>query len=180
MEIERFQRLLHDPTRSKQDLMRMRENAINRNEIAHIRAAENALDERFPEWQAARTRSGGKAPTLVEFQGEKLLCDSAKDAYLWLIEKFLRQHPGLLEMDWSVFRRNKVTFFSKSLQELFKGYTGVVERSMHRKLSNGWYAKTNLSNGQKLDSLRHLAALAGLHFGRDWDWKETSKDDLGI
>jgi hypothetical protein len=180
MDIEKFQRLLHDPGRSKHDLMQMHENAIKKSEVAHIRAAENALDKRFPNWRVVRTHGGGKEPTLVEFKGQKVLCDSAKDAYLWLVEKFLLQHPDLLERDWSVFHRDKGTFFSRSLQELFKGYKGDVEPYMHCKLSNGWHAKANLPNDQKLDSLAHLAALAGMQFGNDWDWKDMSQEDLGI
>jgi hypothetical protein len=42
------------------------------------------------------------------------------------------------------------------------------------------HAKTNISNDQKLDSLMFLSALARLQFGDDWNWEETSKEELGI
>jgi hypothetical protein len=180
MDIERFQRLLLDPSRSKQDLMKMREHAIDKNAIAHIRAAENALDERFPGWGVVRTHGGGREPTYVEFNGQKVLCDSAKDGYIWLVERFLLNYPDLLEKDWSIFNRKQGVFFSRSLQELFKDYTSEVLPSMHSRLLNGWHAKTNISNAQKLDSLIHLSALAGLTMGKDWDWNDVSKENLGF
>ena len=97
-----------------------------------------------------------------------------------LVTQTLSCTPDLLEKDWSVFNRNKGVLFSRTLKELFNGYKSGIQSHMHYKLSNGWLAKTNISNDQKLDGLIYLSVLAGLQFGKDWDWKDVSKEELGI
>lgn len=81
------------------DLIRMHQNAQIKGAAEFVHVAEEALNRRFPGWNRGRTRS---TPTRVRFGGEEQLLQSAKEAYIWLIEKFIANGPSILgQVDWS-------------------------------------------------------------------------------
>lgn len=181
MDIDRFRALLDDPAKSKQDLMTMRENALRANVIEHVRAAEHALDLRFPSWRTIRSRRGGSKPTDVEFLGKKEHFDSEKEAYVWLIERFLQHYPKpFVELNWEtvfVAKGPRALFFAKSLRRLFGKKQHLAEdQNKYHRLTNGWYAKLVLSEPQKLGLLMKFATVAKLSFGADWDWDSRGKN----
>jgi hypothetical protein len=185
MNIDRFVALINGPTKSKKDLMIMRENAIQLNAVEHVHLAEKVLDTRFPEWSTVRTRRGGNTPTTVMFFGKEQHFTTAKDAYVWLIERFTQYYPTpFVELDWQtvfVAKGPRTWFFAKSIRKLFGSNTGLAEdRNKYHRLTNGWYAKLVLSNKQKLELLMKFSVIASLRFGTDWDWNDLGKNNAHI
>lgn len=180
MDINRFLMLLQDPAREQKDLMTMRENALARNAIEHVHAAECILNQRFPNWRIVRSRRGGSKPTDAMFLGKKIHFDSEKDAYIWLMERFTQYYPKLFnEINWAtvfVAKGKRTLYFARSLSQLFSTAPDhVVDAHKYHRLANGWYAKLVLSEPQKIHLLRKFAAVAKLRIGTDWDWDDFSK-----
>src|SRR5687768_7466402 len=145
MDIARFEALLNDPAKSKDDLMTMRQNAARKSAVEHVALVERVLDKRFPEWRVVRTRRGGATPTDVSFRGEKRHFETAREAYVWLIEQFIRAYPKpFVDLDWEtlfVARGPRAIFFARSLRKLFGDKDHLAaDTSKHQRLSNGWYA----------------------------------------
>lgn len=176
MDIERFQAQLDSPRHSQADLVTMRENVLRRNANGHRHAAEVTLDRRFPGWRTVKSRRGGAKATHVEFQGRKEHFDSEKDAYVWLLERFIQHYPKpFVELDRETLylaKGQRKLYFAKSLQRLFgeDGQHLAADPNMWCRLSNGWYAKLVLSELQKVALLTKFSTLARLRFGADWDW----------
>jgi hypothetical protein len=180
MDIDRFLALLNDPEKSKQDLMTMRENAMRSNAIEHVHLAEKILDTRFPGRNSVRARRGGSTPTNVMFFGKQQHFSTAKDAYVWLIERFTQHYPKpFVDLDWEtlfVAKGPRALFFAKSVRKLFGNNTHLAEdKNKYHHLTNGWYAKLVLSNKQKLELLMKFSTVASLRFGTDWDWNDLGK-----
>ena len=175
MNIERFLALLNDPAKTKQDLMTIRENAIRSNAIEHVHHAERVLEERFPSWRVVKSRRGGPTPTDVMFLKKRQHFNTAKDAYVWLIERFTQHYPKpFVELDWEtvfVAKGPRALYFAMSVSKLFGARTHLSEdKNKYHRLTNGWYAKLVLSNKQKLELLMKFSTVARLRFGSDWDW----------
>lgn len=187
MDIERFRVLLEDLSKTQEDLVTMRANALQINAISHVHAAEAALDVRFPSWRVVRSRRGGAKPTEAMFQGRHKHFDSEKDAYVWLIERFVQHYPQLFDAPDGntlyVVKGSRAMYFAMSLRRLFgdKPLLAADPNKYHR-LFNGWYAKLVLSEPQKLSLLSKFATVAGLKFGTDWDWNSLGKNspDLDV
>jgi hypothetical protein len=185
MDIDRFRSYLQDSKKSQEDLMTMRENAITKNEIEHIRLAENVLDQRFPNWRTIKSRRGGSKPTDVMFSGKDLHFDSEKDAYIWLMERFTQHYPKLFaEINWEtafVAKGKRALYFAKSLENLFRtSPEHTADNNKYHCLTNGWYAKLVLSEVQKVDLLFKFATMANLRFGEDWDWNARGRNSPQI
>lgn len=176
MDLERFRALLEQPGRSKADLVTMRHNALRQNALAHVHAAEATLERRFPGWRKVRSRRGGRKATDVEFRGRKEHFDNEKDAYVWLVERFIQHYPKpFVELDWEtlfVAKGPRTLYFAKSLHRLFgeQGQHMAADQNKWCRLSNDWYAKLVLSEWQKVGLLMKFATVAKLLFGVDWDW----------
>jgi len=109
------------------------------------------------------------------FRGNRQHFDTAKDAYVWLIERFTQHYPKpFVELDWEtvfVAKGPRALYFAKSLAKLFGAAAHLSEdKNKYTRLTNGWYAKLVLSNKQKLELLMKFSTVAGLRFGSDWDW----------
>jgi hypothetical protein len=104
-------------------------------------------------------------PTAVIFRGERKVLPSEQDAYVWLIDQFLRYTPDLFTNP-------------KSGPHLCKGRRGAdlfagSNQKMNQpgKLANGWWAELCLSNDQKVRILDAVAQYADLKRGTDWEWQ---------
>ncbi len=89
MDIEKFKCLVTDHRRTKDELQTMLKNAISKGESEFAYVAKDQLDIRFPGWDSIRSRKGGATPTIAAFRGVEHRFDTAKEAYFWLIEKFI-------------------------------------------------------------------------------------------
>ena len=175
MSPERFRELVYDPRRTREQIEQMRTNALNKDEIDLARIAETALAERFPDRGRARKRRGGPVPTMARFRGEEKWFRSAKDAYVWLIEKFIWDRPDVLGGE--VWQRKfvaegwAVSYFAKDLKSLFLRSPHLAnDPNKYTRLGDGWFADLNLNNDQKFCILSRFSAVAGYTFEKDWDW----------
>jgi hypothetical protein len=191
MDPDPFQAMLDDSRRSKDDLVTIRENTLRQNDLARVHAVEAVLDRQFPNWRVIRTRRGGPEATDVEFKGRTAHFNTQKDAYIWLLERFIQAYPKPFEemSRDTVFiaKGPRALFFAKSLEQLFgdEHQDLASDSTKWRQLSNGWYAKLVLSEVQKRELLTKFATVARWRFGIDWDWNgkgranpEPSTDEL--
>ena len=93
MELEKFREMVEWTNRSKEELLAMRANALRKDAFSHILVVEQVLEQRFPGWRERPTKRGGSKPTVAMFQGEQQDFPSEKEAYLWLIERFIAHNP---------------------------------------------------------------------------------------
>jgi hypothetical protein len=171
MDIARFRH--NCSTASLESLLTMRANAQAKGANEFVRAAEAELNQRFPGWNRVRTRS---TPTKVRFDQDEQLFDTAKEAYLWLVEKFAAARPSTFQkVDWStqfVVEGTKRRYFARNPKGLFPAAPQRAEdASLYEKLSNGWFAITNLNNDEKFAILCRLAAVGKMEFERHWYWE---------
>ena len=175
MNRERFRELVNDPRKTREEIEQMRINALNKGEIELAHIAKIALDERFPGWDRSRKRSGGSVPTLARFREEQEWFPSAKEAYVWLMGRFIWDRPDILGgEDWQrefIAKGRSVNYFAKDLKSLFHHSPHLADDpNKYTRLGDGWFADLNLSNRQKFQILCRFAAIAGYGFEKDWDW----------
>ena len=173
MNLERFRQNCDSLGMSLSDLLSMRHNAEARGAVEFIRVAEEALDRRFPGWNQTSSRG---TPTKVSFGGEQRLFETAKAAYVWLIECFVEAFPSQLErVDWSsafVAEGRKRLYFARSPEELFFSTPLLAkDKNNFHQLRNGWFVNLNLANDQKFQILCRFAAVVGSTFGQQWTWE---------
>ena len=161
----------------------MMRNAVSKNEreLAHI--AKEVLDRRFPGWDAVAHKASGARFTTAFYCGIERHFPTSKEAYLWLIERFISAKPELFEkISWeTVFvpKGKKRNYFAPALEKLFHGSPHLAEdRNNYAKLTNGWFANTNLDNNRKYEILCRFAGVAKLEHEREWRWdvRDPSKD----
>lgn len=181
---ERFRGLVRDPSRTRQDLEQMMRNAIAKGESELARIAKDALDSRFPGWDTVRHKAAGARLNVAHFHGTKKHFDTSKEGYIWLLERFIGVKPKLFEtINWEtvfVTKGRKRNYFGKNLKTMFHGSPHLADdRNNYARLTNGWYANTNLNNAQKFDILCRFAAIAKLEYDKDWRWDvEDPSDEL--
>lgn len=175
MDKERFLETARRGSTTLDDLLSMRRNAIVRNHIEYVNLAERVLDERFPTWRKVISKPGGKTPTDVRFLDKKASFDTAKDAYVWMVERFIQHRPALFDhpdADTRFVAMGPGTrYFARSRAKLFEANPELEENpGMSCQLSNGWFAKLNLSNKQKLDVLGRIGSVCQLREETDWSF----------
>jgi hypothetical protein len=174
MDISRFQEQLNDPANSRQDLLTMRENAIRKGEREFARVAEDTLDKRFPGWNQVRSRRGRVTPTDVRFFAERRHFGTAKEAYVWLIERFVQHYPKpFVDLDWETIflaKGPRAVFFARSLGKLSGEKEHLADDpNKYQRLTNGWFANSFSATSRRLKS---CSSLDLLHI--------SSSDEIGI
>ena len=151
----------------------------------HAAIVEAELNRRFPGWDSARTRRGGRRPTTARFNEKQHDFDSARDAYVWLVERFAETIPEVfvnVRFETTGYfgvglRRSRGTgasrnYFAKSPGGLFLRTPTLAEnQSNYRRLTNGWYVNLNLNTRENFEILCRLSTIAELSHGKDWDWE---------
>lgn len=121
----------------------------------------------------------GPKYTTVSFRGIKQQFPTSKDAYVWLVEKFMGAKPDLLESHWQrqFAAKGRVrNYFSRNKKEMFLAAPELADdENNFTRLGNGWYAILNLSNAEKVRILGKLAVIANLQHKQDWDWVDGTK-----
>lgn len=176
MEIDRYKQLVNDPRRTQEELKTMLANALAKGEIDYAGIVEYRLDDVFPGWNDVRTRKGGSTPTVAGFRGVDRHFDTAKEAYCWLIEKFIEAYPTLFESpNWEtifVAAGRQRNYFGRDLKKMFHGSPHLAsDPNFYSKLPSGWYVNLNLSNREKLRILCNFAAVAQFKHNVDWRWE---------
>jgi hypothetical protein len=126
-----------------------------------------------------------KIPTWATFRGNRHRCESAKDAYVWLVERFVREHPEPFhELNWEtefVMKGKSRNYFARTPERLYWKSPHLAEdRNNFHQLPNGWYAALNLSNDEKLGILLRLATVAKLRLDVDWKWEPEASGDARV
>ncbi len=117
------------------------------------------------------------------FRGKEHQFDSARDAYVWLVERFAEVNPALLsDRRWettgfvAVGRQRGPNgparnYFASSPARLFRQTPELADApSNYYRLTNVRYANLNLETPENFEILCRFAAVSGLEHGKDWDW----------
>lgn len=166
----------------------MLKNAISNGETEFAYIAKAQLDSRFPTWKCVRSRRGGATPAVASFHNVKQRFETAKEAYVWLIEKFIEAHPEpFLTSSWEtmfIAKGTRRNYFGRNLKKMFHGSPHLADdQNNYMRLSNGWFANLNLNNDEKLTILFKFAAVGNFVFDQEWKWEIEEKlvgDDLDI
>lgn len=184
MDRDQYQKLVNDPRRTREGIEQMRRNALDKGEIELAHIAKIALDERFPGWDRPKRKASGATPTIASFRDKQESFSTAKDAYVWLMNHFVRDRPEILESeDWQaefVSKGQAVHYFARDRKSLFHRSPHLADDpNFYTRLDKGWFADLNLSNEQKFKILCRFAAVAEYRFEKDWNWEvqgEKKKD----
>ncbi|MDA1316141.1 MAG: hypothetical protein O2968_22705, partial [Acidobacteria bacterium] len=145
MDLDKFKAMATAPGRTRADLETIRSNAMKKGAEPHVRIVERILDERFPQWRGGRRKSGGATPTTAMFRGEEQYFPTAKDAYRWLIDLFIRAAPHVLRgEEWQrefVSKRNTGSHFSRELRDLYRDSPHLAsDPNFYTRVGDGWFA----------------------------------------
>lgn len=184
MDIEKFRHMVNSPNQTKTELMNVWENARRKGASEHLEIVSEVLNRRFPGWgdtQAAK--QGGKTPNVARFRGKEASFDTAREGYVWLIERFVGIRPTLFSDPSSETLRlalgRRRNYFAKTPSALFRSSPHLADNEANfTRLSNGWLANVNLNNAQKFDVLMRFAGLTGAQYPDEWDWLVHGATDL--
>jgi hypothetical protein len=150
----------------------------------HALIVKRELDERFTGWDKPRSRRGGSRPTIARFRANAQEFETARAAYIWLVERFAAENPALFtDIRWEttgyvgVGRRcgphgAARNYFAKAPTRLFRQTPSLADNpnNFHR-LTNGWYLNLNLNTRENFEILCRFSIVSKLRHGDDWDWE---------
>jgi hypothetical protein len=125
MDLEKFTKLVSDLARSEEDLRGMLTNALNGGAREHAAVAKAELDRRFPGWDVPKSRKGGPKPTVARFLAQEQSFSTSRDAYIWLIKRFIEAKPSVFDdpskdtIHLAVGKSRN--YFGRNLQKMFRG-----------------------------------------------------------
>jgi hypothetical protein len=177
MDLERFKAVASDPKRTLAELAQMKVNALAKNNWEAVEILDQVMAGR-PSVKA--TGKVGRTPTQASFKGEKRDFDSAKEAYLWLVERFRGTSAGLLERyvdDYSRVNRSRGLRFATASEKLFPpGSSRVGNPQFVHNFGDGWFADVNISNDDKYAALLMLSSLSGIS-EPEWQFQPSIASD---
>jgi hypothetical protein len=131
MDINKFSRLVADPSRSQKELKTMLENARTKSLKDLVAIAKAELDKRFPGWDHVRTRHGGAKPAIARFLGKEQHFDTSKGAYIWLVERLAANNPMMFDEPSKntlyVALGRRRNYFGRSPAEMFESNRELAE-----------------------------------------------------
>jgi len=170
MDLEKYRVTLQNV--STKELKQRRMDALENSAGHLLTLIEVELDKRSPGWRNPHG-FGKPQPTYARFREEAHDFPSQIEAYLFLMERFVDVRPSFLESEDHMSRvaiaGRAGKFFARTPIELWNGSPHLAEDGHYAQLSNGWYASTNLSRGQKVTVLSRFAAFAQIP-GTDWEF----------
>lgn len=175
MDLSRFESIVRDPRRTRTEVETMRKHALGKGEFECAAIASEVLSARFPE---TTKRGGGATPTTARFFDEMHEFRSGKDAYLWLVSRFLAHCPDVLDRYVALHQRDsgrsKGCRFARDPLELFpQGSNRRGDSARYAKLGLGWFADTNLNHDDKFATLIQLSFGCGLEYDEHWEFRVT-------
>lgn len=178
--IEQFQKRL--PSYSEPELKQTLLNC--RGEDRYEQAVKEELNSRYPGWDKPKTRRGGSRSTIARFGNKEQEFDTARAAYIWLVERFAEANPTLFtDVRWEttgyigIGRRKGIdgaarNYFAKSAENLFRHSPALVDSpSNFHRLTNGWFVNLNLNTHENFEILCRFSSVSGLKHFHDWDWR---------
>lgn len=175
MDAQEFERRARNPSLTREQLETLKANALTKSKLEFANIANDVLQERFP---SGGKKSVGATPTTATFGETSREFRSGKDAYLWMVERLRNHKVGLLETQdhWHqrAFKGITRRYFARSPQELFPPGSELPKKAgTVAELVGGWHANTNLNHDQKFQILLRLAAICGLEYPGDWEFRVT-------
>ncbi|MBN8508882.1 MAG: hypothetical protein J0L57_09755 [Burkholderiales bacterium] len=165
------------PKYTLSELQQLRLNclAYERGDLASL--VEMELRQR-PKPRKPRVRSKAKSPVRVTFDGDVREWEHARDAYVWLLEKFIAAAPHVFDVDphraSELAPGTRRNHFAERETELFYSSPHLaLSSSNFARLSNGWVADVDVSNDRKLEILLRLSLICGLSYRSRWRFDET-------
>lgn len=172
-------------TESEDELRQRFENSRGKEKYAeHALVVKRELDARFPGWEKPRTRRGGSRATIARFRGKEREFDTARSAYIWLVERFASVNPTLFtDVRWEttgyvgIGRRRGPdgaarNYFAKAPAKLFRQTPTLAgDPNNFHLLKNGWFVNLNLNTRENFEILCRFASVSKLKHGDDWDWE---------
>ena len=187
MDVERTRKLLANPASTRQELEQLLKQALAANQRELAFDIKDAIEERFP---VAAAVNRGATETMATFGPDARRFATAKEAYIWLVERFIGVKPEVftdIRRETTGYvalgRRKKEgksirNYFARSPQALFRNTPRLAEDHNNSvQLQNGWFANTNLNNREKFEALVRFGWLVGLRCGKDWDWEVLDPSD---
>ena len=191
MTLEQFRRMIHAPERNRQELEQIMRNALAHGDRERAQETKFVLDARFTGWDKPPTHRGGQTETVSRFGQVTRRFTTAKEAFVWLVERFAEANPGMFfDIRWettgyvAVGKRRGTSggaarnYFAQQPRSLFLASPHLAEDPNNfNRLNNGWYVNTNLSNAEKFGLLCRFAGVSQLAYERDWEWEVTDPSD---
>jgi hypothetical protein len=147
----------------------------------HALILKRELDTRYPGWDEPKTHRSGSRRTIARFQGEEQKFETARAAYIWLVERFATVNPKLFtDIRWEttgyvgVGRRKGAAgaarnYFARTPAKLFRRTPTLADNSSnYHRLTNGWYVNLNLNTRENFEILCRFAAVSKLTHEVDW------------
>ncbi len=169
---------------SRAELEQLLRNCLQQGKTDYAREVKDSLDARFPAWDKPRTRRGGSRATIARFRDKEQEFDSARGAYIWLVERFAEVNPEIFtDVRWETTgyvgvgkRRGPDgaarNYFARTPAKLFRKSPALADtQSNYHRLSNGWYVNLNLNTRENFEILCRFSAVSGLVHDIDWDWE---------
>jgi hypothetical protein len=112
--------------------------------------------------------------TTIKCASRSATFESAKDAYVRLVEWFCERVPELMNRYTEERARRgfrSLPRYAKNLENLYRPNSPQRDdENTRQRMVNGWYALTLHSGKSQFDDLKYLASLADLVFEKDWDF----------
>jgi hypothetical protein len=168
---------------SRSELEQTFRNCVQQRNVEYAHEAKDQLDARYPGWDKPRTHHGGSKPTIARFRDKRSEFETAKAAYIWLVERFAQVNPSLFaDVRWEttgyvcVGRRrgsggSARNYFAKSPVKLFRRTPTLADNpNNYHLLTNGWYLNLNLNTRENFEILCRFSAVSQFKHDIDWDW----------
>ena len=171
MDIARFEKIARG-AKTRVEVETMRDHALAKGLADYVECAERVLLESF----GPPKPKGGAKRTVATFRGKTTRFDSAVQAYLWLIARFLEHQPALLERqeEWHpfLFKGTKRRYFARDPVSLFPQGSRLPHKpGTVAQVQTGWFANINLNDPLKFEILVRVSALTMLEYPDDWEFR---------
>ncbi len=136
------------------------------------------IEAMSPRDRVKPARPVGAKQTKVSFRGAESSFHDAKDAYVWLLNKFIDAEPSFWASRREKVRGRVQLYFAKTPEKLLVNSPDLVKQTnIYQQLVDGWIAYVRLANRLKLQNLQDVfAEIADLKFGEDWTWEQDRPD----
>jgi len=103
--------------------------------------------------------------TTVKFQDQTNVLNTEWEAYVWLLNEFLRNKG-----DFFIAKGAEINYVCSGGRNAPQFAPSRFRMNQPKQLSNGWYAETCLNERQKINNLYKLAQSIGLSSESDYEW----------
>jgi hypothetical protein len=118
-------------------------------------------------------------PVNASFRGQPEVFDTSREAYTWLLRKFIVAEPEVLRREGVrgfITKGRCRTYIAKERRDLCPHSPQMADDPyFSEEIAGGWFAITNLDNETKFGNLSRYALVAGFKYDIDWTWDDGVK-----